>query len=514
MHAWPWKWYRLVYVKSGLWLYVAVLFVGCSVESGDPTSSVASHTELRVEPNVGPAFVRTVKQQGRAFGDCAEPYGLASVRTRLPPHGCLMAPLRGGGYLSPIKASKLIDCPVRRCPTALGMPGELPDRQAPDRTHPVDDRHTRWEDLAGECPAAGLGREEAQDRLVARGAADWAGQQRSLQPQRAWQGEVDGLRTRGGGGTPEMRNPSAPPRMTTAQEFTRNRAANRGCDGRPRHTTPPGPDGPLIPVPHDRAPRRNRSSYVGVVLSESRVYDGKTRTGVLGPRGRADCDGSERAAVFRGVPQGRPGQLLGTDGGWKGAHLRASGSARSSSQLARMPPPVDGEGHILPDVKVVDRFQIVQLLDRGTFGTVFRAWDPKWRQFVALKVVRKVEHYVQDAEFEVATPSLPPFPLFPPCASPSDSPILPPPLPLSPLPLSTTQVAILEEVAHLDVRSLYTVQLYKFFHYHGHLCIVTELLGESLHAMIKQHRLRRSPIRLSAIRVVASQVCETRDPKP
>jgi len=28
--------------------------------------------------------------------------------------------------------------------------------------------------------------------------------------------------------------------------------------------------------------------------------------------------------------------------------------------------------------------------------------DPKWRQHVALKVVRKVEHYVQDAEFEVS----------------------------------------------------------------------------------------------------------------
>ena len=55
-------------------------------------------------------------------------------------------------------------------------------------------------------------------------------------------------------------------------------------------------------------------------------------------------------------------------------------------RLRGAPPPVDGEGHISADVKIIDRFQVVQLLDRGTFGTVFRAWDPKWRQFVALKV--------------------------------------------------------------------------------------------------------------------------------
>lgn len=134
-----------------------------------------------------------------------------------------------------------------------------------------------------------------------------------------------------------------------------------------------------------------------------------------------------------------------------------------------MAPPVDGEGHISPDVRTIDRFQVIHLLDRGTFGTVFRAWDPKWRQYVALKVVRKVEHYVQDAEFEVA---------------------------------------ILEEVAHLDVRSAYTVQLYKFFHYHGHLCIVTELLGESLHAVLKQHRQRRTPIRMAAIHVITTQLLQ------
>ena len=161
----------------------------------------------------------------------------------------------------------------------------------------------------------------------------------------------------------------------------------------------------------------------------------------------------------------------GTGGRNGAAGRRGDGVARESASrwLVRVAPPVDGEGHITAAVKVIDRFQVVELLDRGTFGTVFRAWDPKWRQYVALKVVRKVQHYVQDAEFEVA---------------------------------------ILEQVANLDERSSYTVQLYKFFHYHGHLCIVTELLGDSLHTALKHHRARRSPITMSAIRVVAKQLLQ------
>ena len=143
------------------------------------------------------------------------------------------------------------------------------------------------------------------------------------------------------------------------------------------------------------------------------------------------------------------------------------GGERGERWRLRVAPPVDGEGHISSTVKRIDRFEVVQLLDRGTFGTVFRAWDPKWHQYVALKVVRRVENYVQDAEFEVS---------------------------------------ILEKVAHLDVRSSYTVQLYKFFHYHGHFCIVTELLGESLHAALKLQRNRRSPVRIGVIRMVTQQL--------
>ena len=63
---------------------------------------------------------------------------------------------------------------------------------------------------------------------------------------------------------------------------------------------------------------------------------------------------------------------------------------------------VDPDGHILPNVTRIDRFDIVRLLDKGTFGTVFEAYDNKWHHNVALKVVRRVRRYVEDAEFEVS----------------------------------------------------------------------------------------------------------------
>jgi len=75
---------------------------------------------------------------------------------------------------------------------------------------------------------------------------------------------------------------------------------------------------------------------------------------------------------------------------------------QSRSNLRLASPPVDRDGHISPNVTRVDRFEILQMIDKGTFGTVFMAWDSKWRQNIALKVVRRVARYVEDAEFEVS----------------------------------------------------------------------------------------------------------------
>ncbi|EKX45219.1 hypothetical protein GUITHDRAFT_139140 [Guillardia theta CCMP2712] len=125
--------------------------------------------------------------------------------------------------------------------------------------------------------------------------------------------------------------------------------------------------------------------------------------------------------------------------------------------------------HILANITSLDRFDIANLIDKGTFGTVFKAWDNKWQHYIALKVVRRVPVYVQDAEYEVA---------------------------------------VLDKLATFDRSGRFCVKLYKYFHYHGHLCIVTEILGNSLyHALKKMRHEGRAP-RMSVIWQVARQLCE------
>jgi|LauGreDrversion2_3_1035106.scaffolds.fasta_scaffold63116_1 predicted Ser/Thr protein kinase len=43
---------------------------------------------------------------------------------------------------------------------------------------------------------------------------------------------------------------------------------------------------------------------------------------------------------------------------------------------------VCGQGDLNP----INPKQVEKMLDKGTFGTVFKAWDTKHKQFVAVKV--------------------------------------------------------------------------------------------------------------------------------
>eukprot|EP00293_Proteomonas_sulcata_P018369 CAMPEP_0184287950 /NCGR_PEP_ID=MMETSP1049-20130417/380_1 /TAXON_ID=77928 /ORGANISM="Proteomonas sulcata, Strain CCMP704" /LENGTH=541 /DNA_ID=CAMNT_0026594089 /DNA_START=904 /DNA_END=2529 /DNA_ORIENTATION=- len=166
--------------------------------------------------------------------------------------------------------------------------------------------------------------------------------------------------------------------------------------------------------------------------------------------------------------QSRQKSMLGTvapPSRWERNDFREQ--SRSNLRLAS--PPVDRDGHISPNVTRVDRFEILQMIDKGTFGTVFMAWDSKWRQNIALKVVRRVARYVEDAEFEVS---------------------------------------ILEQLADLDRGGRYCVKLYKYFHHYGHFCIVTELLGSSLYHSLKKIRQSKRMLSMGTIWRVARQLCE------
>jgi hypothetical protein len=65
----------------------------------------------------------------------------------------------------------------------------------------------------------------------------------------------------------------------------------------------------------------------------------------------------------------------------------------------RLTPRTAEQGHIPRDIRsITERFDVERQLDRGTFGTVFACFDRKHRERVAVKVIRRVRRYVEDAE--------------------------------------------------------------------------------------------------------------------
>ena len=80
--------------------------------------------------------------------------------------------------------------------------------------------------------------------------------------------------------------------------------------------------------------------------------------------------------------------------------------SKSSARTVHVQAPrsyVDADGHIDPSVRQIDRYENLQLIGKGTFGCVFRGWDPKHQREVALKVVRRTPKYFQDAKIEALT---------------------------------------------------------------------------------------------------------------
>jgi serine/threonine protein kinase len=69
-------------------------------------------------------------------------------------------------------------------------------------------------------------------------------------------------------------------------------------------------------------------------------------------------------------------------------------------------------------------------------------------------------------------------------------------------------------LADKDRRGAYCVRLFKYFHYRGHLCIVTELLGTSLYHALKNIRPRPDGVcalRMTTLRNVTKQLCAALD---
>ncbi|KAF2230057.1 kinase-like protein [Viridothelium virens] len=109
----------------------------------------------------------------------------------------------------------------------------------------------------------------------------------------------------------------------------------------------------------------------------------------------------------------------------------------------------DDDGHyiVTPDTDLTDRYQIVKLLGQGTFGKVVEAYDKKKRTKCAVKIIRSVQKY-RDA--------------------------------------SRIELRVLSTLASNDKGNVNKcIHLRDCFDFRNHICIVTDLLGQSVFDFLK-----------------------------
>ncbi|KFP58064.1 Dual specificity protein kinase CLK1, partial [Cariama cristata] len=132
----------------------------------------------------------------------------------------------------------------------------------------------------------------------------------------------------------------------------------------------------------------------------------------------------------------------------------------------------DEKGHLICQSGDVlsARYEIVATLGQGTFGKVVECIDHRAEgRHVAVKIVKNVQRYSEEAHEEIR---------------------------------------VLEHLNALDPSSTYRcVQMLEWFEYHGHVCIVFEVLGLSTYDFIKENGFL--PLRLDHIRRMAYQICKS-----
>ncbi|KJK93101.1 hypothetical protein H633G_02983 [Metarhizium anisopliae BRIP 53284] len=109
----------------------------------------------------------------------------------------------------------------------------------------------------------------------------------------------------------------------------------------------------------------------------------------------------------------------------------------------------DDDGHyiVVPDAELTEKYQITRLLGQGTFGKVVQARDQKRNQAVAVKIIRSVQKY-RDA--------------------------------------SRIELRVLATLKANDANNRYRcIHLTDCFDYRGHICIVMDLLGQSVFDFLK-----------------------------
>ncbi|KAI9781572.1 MAG: dual specificity protein kinase kns1 [Peltula sp. TS41687] len=111
----------------------------------------------------------------------------------------------------------------------------------------------------------------------------------------------------------------------------------------------------------------------------------------------------------------------------------------------------DEDGHYMvrPDTTLTDRYEISRLLGQGTFGKVVEAWDRRRQVKCAIKIIRSVQKY-RDA--------------------------------------SRIELRVLATLAANDKENRNKcIHLRDCFDYRNHICIVTDLLGQSVFDFLKSN---------------------------
>ncbi|POR37304.1 Dual specificity protein kinase lkh1 [Tolypocladium paradoxum] len=109
----------------------------------------------------------------------------------------------------------------------------------------------------------------------------------------------------------------------------------------------------------------------------------------------------------------------------------------------------DDDGHyiVVPDAELTDRYQITRLLGQGTFGKVVQARDRRRNKLVAIKIIRSVQKYRDASRIEL-------------------------------------RVLATLKANDEDDRNR-CIHLRDCFDYRGHICIVMDLLGQSVFDFLK-----------------------------
>lgn len=111
----------------------------------------------------------------------------------------------------------------------------------------------------------------------------------------------------------------------------------------------------------------------------------------------------------------------------------------------------DDDGHyiVVPDNDLTDRYQMIRLLGQGTFGKVVQAKDKKRNKLVAIKIIRSVQKYRDASKIELRV-------------------------------LATLK-------ANDEENRNRCIHLRDCFDYRGHICIVMDLLGQSVFDFLKSN---------------------------